>query len=576
MTQSMQRRLLAAFLALALLLGASSALAAYNDHTDYSQFPLVKEGEHMTVSVAMRRSINYGNDPDKSWFWIWSQQVTGLTFDVEQILASAVEERKSLMFASGDLPDLLFGISLSTSELVRYGMGEGLLLPLNDRITPEVMPHLSDWLAAYPESLAYCTTPDGNAYTFPGYSDFYIQGEGPITLQINQEWLAECGLNPPTTLDEFTAMLYAFKEKYPESIPLGGGALTRDPRGFLLNAFGYVWPDVSAGKDNSYNQLGIAPSIREGEVVLAAYDAPYADFLAMLHQYYADGLIAEDFFTLDQTTAFAQVAENRVGAFPNAVYHAMPDRKDFEKWDISVPLTSAWSDTPKVGMLNKFRYGLVSLSADVDPAKIDTILRYLDFFYSDLGGMYLWCGPSHTSADTLGIIGGYLVDENKSYVWVDVDGNPINSQEFMEGQAANMAHGFGNRSHPLDPEVFAKGVTNRPEMRSYYYDANNVVPYAYDPNFGSGANLLGVNKHVEPYRVASYPLVVYFDEETTLAIDDLLTIITPYVQSEAAKFITGARDLTEFPQYLKELEALGIGDLLGYYREAYDNYVNAM
>jgi len=39
------------FLVLALLLFSTSALAAYNDYTDYAQFPLVKEGDELTVSV---------------------------------------------------------------------------------------------------------------------------------------------------------------------------------------------------------------------------------------------------------------------------------------------------------------------------------------------------------------------------------------------------------------------------------------------------------------------------------------------------------------------------------------------
>jgi putative aldouronate transport system substrate-binding protein len=576
----MRKPLICMVLAFCLLAAVPlGALAAYNDHTDYSQYPLVKEGESLSVSVATPRSVANGSDPESTWFWIWSKEATGIDFQVEQILATAVEERKSLMFASGDLPDLLFGVSLTAGELVRYGTGEGLLLPLNDYITPEIMPHLSKWLEKHPEGTAYCTAPDGNIYTLPGFSDFFIQGNGPITLQVNQEWLQAAGLEMPQTLDEFTAMLYAFKALKPDAIPLGGGAIVPtpgvpatagDPRSYLINAFGYLWPDTYD------NPLGVEPALREGNVVVPAYDDTFAEVLALLNRYYADDIIAKDFFTLDQTTAFAQLAEDQIGAYQGPVYLALPEKEDFSKWEVASPLTSQWNDKKQIGTLNKFRYGYVSLSAKIDPTKVETILRYLDYFYSDLGGMYLWCGPSNTSADTLGIVGGYLVDEKNSYVWVDTQGTAINSQTFMEGQAANMAHGFGNRSHPLNEEVFAKGVTNRPEMRSYYYNADHIVPYQYDPNFGSGALLLGVNKYLEPYRTTSYPMVVYYDEETTLDVSDLMTVIKPYIESEVAKFITGARDLGEFPQFQKELEALGIQELLGYYENAYANYLNAL
>lgn len=151
---STMKKLVSFLLALVLVLSSVSALAAYNDHTDYVDWPIVKDGEKLTVSVATKRSEQYGKDPDQQWFWIWSETYSGIDFEVDQILSTAVDERKSLMFASGDLPDLLFGINLDTSELVRYGMGEGMLLDLTPYITPEIMPNLCKWIEAYPESIA--------------------------------------------------------------------------------------------------------------------------------------------------------------------------------------------------------------------------------------------------------------------------------------------------------------------------------------------------------------------------------------------------------------------------------------
>ncbi|MDD3336704.1 MAG: extracellular solute-binding protein [Eubacteriales bacterium] len=571
------KRTLSILLAFLMLVSCTSALAAYNDHTDYSQFPLVKDGESMTVTVATKRSEQYGKDPEDQWFWIWSEQATGIDFEVDQILSTTVNERKSLMFASGDLPDVLFGVSLSTSELVRYGVGEGLLLDLTPYITPEIMPHLCKWIEAYPQSIAYCTTPDGKIYTLPGYSDFYIQADGPNIMQLNTEWLEEAGLEMPKTLDEFTAMLYKFKELHPEGIALGSGAKNgegkeaRDPRNFLLNAFGYLWPDTSSAYTIAAN-----PAVREGKAVIPAYDDTFVEFLKLMNQYYTDGLMSKDFFTIDQTTAFAQLAEDSVGAYAGVAYLALPEKEDFTKWVDTSPLTSQWNETAKAGALNKFRYGNVSLNANIDPNKIETVMRYLDYFYSDLGGMYLWCGPAATSADTLGIIGGYTVTEDNAYVWLDKDGNKMESQAFMEGDSGNIAHGFGNRSHPLEnKEAFDAGVTNRPEMRSYYYNKDNILPYNYDPNFGSGAHLLNVRNNVEPYRAESFPMVVYYDEETTLAIDELHTILDPYIESEMAKFITGARDLSEFSRFQEELKGMGVEELLGYYTQAYENYLAA-
>ena len=53
------------------------------------------------------------------------------------------------------------------------------------------------------------------------------------------------------------------------------------------------------------------------------------------------------------------------------------------------------------------------------------------------------------------------------------------------------------------------------------------------------------------------------------------TILDPYIESEVAKFITGSRDLSEFSKFQEELKSMGIEELLGYYTEAYNNYLEA-
>lgn len=45
-----------------------------------------------------------------------------------------------------------------------------------------------------------------------------------------------------------------------------------------------------------------------------------------------------------------------------------------------------------------------------------------------------------------------------------------------------------------------------------------------------------------------------------------------YMQAETAKFVTGLRSLEEFPQYLNELDAMGLQEYLGYYADYYAKY----
>ena len=55
------------------------------------------------------------------------------------------------------------------------------------------------------------------------------------------------------------------------------------------------------------------------------------------------------------------------------------------------------------------------------------------------------------------------------------------------------------------------------------------------------------------------------DEETSIAVSDLKTVIQNYVETETARFVTGARSLDEFDSYLAELEKMNVDEYLGYY-----------
>ncbi|HML47206.1 MAG TPA: hypothetical protein PKE04_10715, partial [Clostridia bacterium] len=119
-------------------------------------FPLAAESDRLKISVGAVRDSVYGIDAESSWFWKWVQQATGIDFEVVQVLDTAVAEKKTLMFATDDLPEILFGYGFTTDELVKYGMGEGQLLAMNADVNADVMPYLTAWFDLYPEAKAYC------------------------------------------------------------------------------------------------------------------------------------------------------------------------------------------------------------------------------------------------------------------------------------------------------------------------------------------------------------------------------------------------------------------------------------
>jgi putative aldouronate transport system substrate-binding protein len=81
---------------------------------------------------------------------------------------------------------------------------------------------------------------------------------------------------------------------------------------------------------------------------------------------------------------------------------------------------------------------------------------------------------------------------------------------------------------------------------------------------------------VAPYYTSGYPSIVWMSEEDSLAIMDLKVVIRNYVTQQVAKFITGARPLDEFDNYLQELDKLGFQEYQQYYVDAYAVYSGNM
>lgn len=339
------------------------------DHTWYSQYPVVGEGEDVTITVAHIRDASYGVDAEKMWFWNWSEQASGLKFDVQQIVSTNKEELVNLMFASNEVPDLLFGLGLSAQQITKYGMIEGQLKDLKDWITPERMPWLSRWFEAYPESKNLATTPDGAIYSLPGYTNIFRAIGTQESISVNTEWMKDCGLDYPKTLDDFTAMLYTFKEKYPDCTPMVGSTATGagNPMSYILNAMGYV--------TTGDNDMGNKVAVKNGKAVLPCGDADFVEYLRLLNQYYNDGIINKDYFTAEKLTVDSYLTENKTAVCEGFPYTVLPEVEKFQKWESVYALTSKWNDTPAWKDSNCFKIGNCAIGAKISDEKLDKLLR---------------------------------------------------------------------------------------------------------------------------------------------------------------------------------------------------------
>ena len=368
----------------------------------------VAEDEKVTISLLTTRHTTATNDIEDVWFFKYAAEKFNVEFELEQTLEAS--QRTSLMFASDSLPDIVWAVALSANDTVTYGVNEGLLLKWDELIDEETMPNLYAAMQQYPEAFIGSTAPDGHIYALPyikGYSYYSDAGamSNSIRMFINTEWLEAVNMDMPTSLDEFLDVLRAFKEQDPAGvgsenvIPLLSSA-NRD-RDFIWHALGFA--------GGATQVWGTGFSIKaDGEVYLPCYTEEAKEFLEFYHTCYEEGLISQDYFTMDTSTVRATIASGVCGAFGD--WGLMGTGDNWAEWTAMPLLTSDYCDYPVCAMNWAYTYGMLYASAKSE--NIEKICEIVDYMYSD-EGMYMYkIGPQDGSEYVYEGYDGWYLDEN--------------------------------------------------------------------------------------------------------------------------------------------------------------------
>ena len=525
--------------------------------------PIVKEGTEKTLTVYVENTAEYG-DPEDSWFYRFITEEMNINLDITTYTGDNKSEFLSLAFAGNELPDIIIGSNFSTAELLNYGEIEGQLLDLAPYINETYMPNLYGIYQENPELKEIVTTPAGNVWSLGQISSKTSRGDIQRFF-INYDWLEQCNLEVPTTLDEFIDAMRTFKEEGLAEYPIGGGFASEHPGVYILNAMGYVGANAKA----------YAICLRDGKAVMPLADREaFGDYLKIMNQLYTEGLIHPDFFTMDRTSIYSVLAEN-VGFVAQAPFACT---EDFTQYWAALPLTSEWNDTPRVTGGVGGTIGGVIVSADCEEPELAA--KFIDWFYSTTEDnmQKSMIGPSAEETDILyDMVSGYEFDENGNYYFPDYVENEsaYNSQnDYLYKKIAIWnagAFGYNTWTVNTDSPTYA----GEPDA-SQYEDPS--VLRKEDPVLSTNGQ-----KHFEyalqtvltPYvTTETYPNPAYLDAELSTELATTLAALRDYAEPEIAKFITGARPLTdeELDDYFTNLEALGATE----YVQAYQDYMDSL
>lgn len=566
------KKLVSLLLCLAMLLSLTSAFAEVN-HPDYINYdsclPIIKEGsegEKITLKVAIAQDA-VGGKWDDLWIKKFIEKYWNVNLEVEQIPAAGLTERVSLLFASGELPDLMINLGLTTSNIYMYGQEEGQLLKLDEYMDETLTPNILRRFEEHPDARSASTTPDGHIYTLPkvGESD---DGTTLNRICINKAWLDACGLEEPKTLDDFLNVLRAFKEKDPGNvgaenvIPLGGGyeVDNQNPGWYILNALGF---NIGSESVDIYQNYGVRPALLDGEALLPAGHPLFKDYLETMKTMFNEGLLSRNFFLLDSTEITGEMLNGYIGVAPAKRVDTY-GITDWKAWESLGALTSETnSEAQWFKPVSTEIVGNFAVSAKTQYPEL--CLRIADYYFSDEARI-AWIGPADGSEEAMGYLGRTKVSTAES-----VASKPFDSSRFPKGIDNNWSYAVGCLTfHPkfgaidmFDSILYYHKV---------YHDGEDADPSVLNPEFPDHYFRLSGLEKLSDVLETGFPLFFYLDADDTYRLTELSTIIDPYVKEQAARFINGDRSLDEFDAYLSELDAMGFQEYQTIYQKVWENY----
>jgi len=538
---------------------SSSQQKNYPDYLNLDSFrPIVKEGEEITLKAIVLREPEAHTDINDQWFVQFIKEKLNVNLEIEVVTDENRKERKTMMLASNDLPDLILGLPFSNDEIVKYGVDEGQLLPISDYLSEELTPNILRAYEEYPVAKAALTASDGKMYSLSPLDTSTRTGFGS-TLGCARVWIDTAYMDAagitevPTNLDDFVDMLRAFKALDPEKMGVEEiwpmVSVSRLEHLIFLSAFGWVTSSQSTCTKPAWD-------IDENKVVVPCLTEEYAEYIKLYRTFYEEGLIHPDYFTMDSTAATALMAARQAGVVGNwAHFLATPD--DWEEFVSTRAMTSEWCDTPNMVESQNFQYGMNMISADTEYPEL--CLRLLDYMYSEEGSLYCTYGPPKGSEDTLGLVEGFTLDESNRRVYKEVTSGECESEYDYQCN-----------------KICINGQT--PRIYDYADLYGQKVSGVKDPAFRE-LDLSNSDDHyryllTEAYKGCVVPALpdYYADPDTTVKLNDLKTVLENYADAEFAKFVVGQRPIEEVDELLDELMEMGGDEYLEIIQGLYKNY----
>lgn len=503
------------------------------------QFPIIKEGESLTLNLMGPGMglAEWENMPTLQDY----QEKTGIDLTYTTPPSADFNTKLNLAFASGDLPDIVYGAgsnALTPAMELDYG-SQGILVPLEEYITPELMPNFYALTQEDPSILKSITTPDGHIYSLPMVSrnDTSIWWQGPMWY--NGTWLDNLGVTElPKTTDELYELLLRFKNEDPngngqaDEIPLTDVDMN-STRVWLMSAFGLRTRGIQ---------------VDDGVVSYTPISENYKAYLEYMNKLYNEGLLDPEVYGQSDEQKKAKGQNDQLGLYADYFSFFTSGKTDVEamKDPMFQPLTSDLSPEAVIPASPRISRGAFAIT-NVNPSP-EASLRWVDYFYSEEGAKYLEQGPE-------GALWEYQTNSDGKQVRVYTEDVDLDNTEDERGKITPV---YGLIAPTLvldntDEYMIRVAADDQPQSEFSDWVASET------------------KEKMEDIAVVPFPLL-YLTVEENDQVGATATDLSTYVEQMEAKFITGVEDFSNWDHYVETIESMGIESFVTVYQTAYDRW----
>ncbi len=455
-----------------------------------------------------------------------AKEITGV--DLSFILQSvnAATDNFNLMVASGDYPDLIFNPSSYYTGGMDKAVADEVFLDLTDMV-PELAPNYYRLINQDETTLTACKTAEGRFVEIMRLEAEYAK---PSTgLVIRQDWLDDLGLDTPVTLDDMHDVLTAFKDEKGAVEPLGmtyTGILDGDEIASAFDAYG------------TYSAfMGAYPiCLRDGKVAFGWKEDEMRDYLELISQWYAEGLLGKDFY-IDNTghgIHYSKTTTDMVGVFLNDYFQLdllEQFMQDPEARLVAIPApVKEAGQTLHFGSSQSLTSGF-SWAITTDCSDPELALQYADFYFTEEGSRMCNYG---------------IEGEGMEY---DADGNPTYTELV-----------YNNPDHSMRETQVMYTLTVGP-----FVEVESRGDISYSENAIACRDIWGSNCD-DLYTMPSVSLTADQSSEMADIMGDLMT----YASGKIIEFIIGDDSLDNWDAFVSELEDFRVNRVIEIYQEAYD------